>query len=165
MSEKEFYNQLLGLENSLEKFAYRLTRGKTDVKDLVQETFLKGILHRDKFVNDKNLKAWTYTIMKNTFINNYRRTVKYNSYYSQTDEPFNANKMEVFGTEDPDSAYSAIEIKENIEQLKDSLRIPLKMHMNGYKYKEIADKLNLNIGTVKSRIFMSRRRLRELLNM
>jgi RNA polymerase sigma-70 factor (ECF subfamily) len=160
----EFCSRLLSLERHLLKFAYRLTLSKPDAKDLVQETFLKALINRDKFVNDENFKAWTLTILRNAFINNYRRNFRQNTIYSQTSESFCFNQTEESGSDNPDSVYSELEIKQNIEQLKDVLRIPFKMHIDGFKYKEIAFELNLNIGTVKSRIFLSRKQLRDQLN-
>jgi RNA polymerase sigma-70 factor (ECF subfamily) len=164
MTAIEFCDQLINLEDSLLKFAYRLNLKKADAKDLVQDTFLRVLMSQDKYVNNEKFKAWTFTIMKNTFINNYRRSFRQNTYLDQSNESFFINQTEIAGSDDPDSAYSALEIAQNIEQLKDKFRIPFKMHINGYKYKEIANKLNLKIGTVKSRIFLSRQQLMDLLN-
>jgi RNA polymerase sigma-70 factor (ECF subfamily) len=164
MTAIDFHHQLLKLKLPLEKFAYRLTLKKSDVKDLVQETFLKVLVNQDKFVNNDNFKAWTFTIMKNTFINNYRRGFRKNMLCDQTKESFFINHTGYATSEDPDSAYSVSEMTENIELLNANLRIPFKMFIHGYKYKEIADELNLNIGTVKSRIYLSRRQLMVQLN-
>ena len=79
MSNNDFNTELIGLSNSLEFFALSLTRNDEDAKDLLQETMVKAITYRDKFVEKTNLKAWCYTIMKNTFINNYRRAIKANA--------------------------------------------------------------------------------------
>ena len=146
------------------KFAYRLTVNKDDAQDLLQETFLKALKNCDKFVDESGLKAWTYTIMKNTFINNYRRNIFKNIYIDQSKVAFFINQTQFADSDCPDSAYSVLEITQNIEQLKDKYRIPFNMHIKGYKYKEIAEELNLNIGTVKSRIFHSRKQLRIKLN-
>lgn len=69
------------------------------------------------------------------------------------------NHYKNYGSDDPSSSFSTKEIMKNIDSLEDDFKLPLKMHFEGYKYKEIADKLNLNIGTVKSRIFFSRKKL------
>jgi RNA polymerase sigma-70 factor (ECF subfamily) len=164
MSEIEFYNRLIGLEHTLEKFAYSLTRIKADAKDLVQETFLKGLVNRDKYVNNENFKAWTFTIMKNTFINDYRRGFRQNASKDQNIVSSFIDMAKSSGSDDPDSAFSFGEMTQIVEQLDDKFRIPFKMHFHGYKYKEIADALNLNIGTVKSRIFLSRQKLMCQLN-
>lgn len=164
MTAIEFCSQLLSLEHSLQKFAYRLNLKSADAKDLVQETFLRVLMSRDKYVDNEKFKAWTFTIMKNTFVDNYRRSFRKNTYYDQTNESFFINQTESAGSDDLDSAYSALEITQNIEQLKDKLRIPFKMYINGYKYTEIADELDLKIGTVKNRIFLSRKQLMNQLN-
>jgi DNA-directed RNA polymerase specialized sigma24 family protein len=81
-----------------------------DAKDLVQQTFLKSLKHHDKFVHMTNFKAWTFTIMKNTFINNYRRNLLNNAYRYQTKELCYIYQTEDAGSEDAHSAYSALEI-------------------------------------------------------
>ena len=164
MKEIEFENNLINLQDSLMRFAYHLTSDRDDAKDLLQDTTLKALKYSNKFEHESNFKAWTYTIMKNTYINNYRRGVRQNSFRDQTKESFFINQSSTIGSDDPDSTYSAKEITQNIDLLKDMFRIPLKMHISGYKYKEIADKLDLNIGTVKSRIFLSRKQLMSKLN-
>ena len=159
MTTIEYCSQLLSLEHSLLKFAYRLNLKSADAKDLVQETFLRALMNRDKYVDNEKFKSWTFTIMKNTFVDNYRRSYRKNTYYDQTNDSLFINQTEPVGYDDPDSAYSALEITQNIEQLNDKLRVPFKMYINGYKYTEIADELNLKIGTVKNRIFLSRKQL------
>ncbi|HEY9124807.1 MAG TPA: RNA polymerase sigma factor [Bacteroidales bacterium] len=163
MTAIEFQHKLVGLEGSLERFAYSLTLNREDAKDLLQETFLKALTYKDKFVQNDNFKAWTYTIMKNTFINNYRRNIRQNTHRDNTKEGYFLNHMSVTGNDDPDSSYSTEELTKTINELEDEFRIPFQMHHDGYKYKEIADELNLNIGTVKSRIFFSRKKLTEKL--
>ncbi len=164
MSENEFLSQLINLEPSLEKFAYRLTSKKDYAKDLVQETFLKVLLNRDKYVNNKNFKAWTFTIMKNTFINDYRRTYRSYPGQEQVSESIIIKQSGSSGYDNPDSAYSVLELTQIIKRLNDKFRIPFEMHINGYKYKEIANKLDVNVGTVKSRIFITRRQLKHHLS-
>ncbi|MFW6226841.1 MAG: RNA polymerase sigma factor, partial [Bacteroidota bacterium] len=134
-----------------------------DSKDLLQETFMKAIAYREKFVDHTNLKAWTFTIMKNTFINNYRKAVKANTTFDNTDDLYYLNLNKESGFDSPESSYSTSEIEKAINELEDEFRIPFLMHVKGYKYKEIADKLNLKIGTVKSRIFFTRKKLMEAL--
>ncbi len=157
MSQHEFNTALIELEPNLERFAYSLTANHEDARDLLQETYLKALTYKDKFEDNTNIKAWTFTIMKNTFINNYRKAVKQNTTFDSSDNQFMINsKSENFG---PDSMYSHSEISKKIDALEDDFRLPFQMHTSGYKYKEIADKLNLKIGTVKSRIFFSRQKL------
>jgi RNA polymerase sigma factor (sigma-70 family) len=163
MTAMEFNYQLTNLSGNLERFALSLTSNSEDAKDLLQETFAKAITYRDKFEDNTNLKAWTFTIMKNTFINNYRRAVKANTTFDNTDDLYylNLNKEATFET--PDSQYSVKEIQKTIDALDDDFKMPFLMHTQGYKYKEIADTLDLKIGTVKSRIFFTRKKLMEKL--
>ncbi len=163
MTAVEFNYQLTNLSGNLERFALSLTSNSEDAKDLLQETFAKAITYRDKFEDNTNLKAWTFTIMKNTFINNYRRNVKANTTFDNTDDLYYLNLNSESTNETPDSQYSVKEIQKNINELSDEFRLPFIMHTQGFKYKEIADKLNLKIGTVKSRIFFTRKKLMEKL--
>ncbi len=163
MTVTEFRTKLVDLTDSLTRLASRLTDDKDEAKDLVQETFYKSLKHCDKYVDEANFKAWTSTILKNTFINNYRKNILQAIYRDQNKELLFYNRTNYSGYDNPDSAYSVLEIIQHIGQLKDKFRIPFEMHLNGYKYTEIADELTINIGTVKSRIFMARRQLKEKL--
>ena len=91
MTAIQFHSQLVELESNLERFAYSLTMNKEDAKDLLQETYLKALMYQDKFEDNTNLKAWTFTIMKNTFINNYRKTVKQNTTFDSSDNQYLMN--------------------------------------------------------------------------
>jgi RNA polymerase sigma factor (sigma-70 family) len=164
MTSIEFCAQLLSLETGLRKFAYSLSLKKDDADDLVQETFLKVLTKRDKFVNNENFKSWTFTIMKNTFVDSYRRTLSRNTHRDPSNESFFINTTDNVSFENPDSTYSAMEIEVHIDKLKDKLKIPFQMYVEGYKYSEIAKELNLKLGTVKNRIFLSRKQLMAQLN-
>src|SRR5208283_21516 len=163
MTAIEFNHQLITLEEKLARFALSLTSNKDDAKDLLQETMLKAITYRDQFVQYTNLKAWTYTIMKNTFINNYRRNVRQNTAFDNTKDLYFLNQNKDTVNVAPDSAYSTQEITKVIDSLEDEFKVPFKMHTEGFKYKEIAQKLDLKIGTVKSRIFFTRKKLMDAL--
>lgn len=163
MTALEFNHQLIDLEDKLERFAMSLTSNREEAKDLLQETYYKALANRDKFIGYSNLKAWTFTIMKNTFINNYRKKQKENTHNDQTENNFFINQSEEQTPISPDSEYSIIEINKKIEDLPNEFKIPFKMFLAGYKYKEIAEKLELKIGTVKSRIFFTRKKLSEKL--
>ncbi len=162
MTAVEFHTQLIDLESNLERFAYSLTMNREDAKDLLQETYLKALMYQDKFEENTNLKAWTFTIMKNTFINNYRKSVKQNTTFDSSDNQYLMNSRPD-NINNPEMEYSHSEISKKIDQLEDEFRIPFQMHTSGFKYKEIAEELNLKIGTVKSRIFFSRQKLMKTL--
>lgn len=161
MTRYDFAIELISLEDSLERFAHSLTANREDAKDLVQDTFLKALTYMEQFEDNTNLKAWAFTIMRNTFINNYRRGIKHNTTFDTSDNQFLMNSRPDQMT--PETAFSHSEISRKIDQLEPEFRIPFQMHTSGYKYKEIADKLNLKIGTVKSRIFFSRQKLMDVL--
>ncbi len=159
MTATDFNTRLISLQDNLKYFAKSLTSNEDDANDLMQETFLKAIQYKDKFDPATNLKAWTYTIMKNTFINNYRKNMRKSTFVDTTDDLYYLNVNNKAEDSVPDTQYFKDEISKKIESLEDEHRIPFKMHFEGYKYKEIAEVLNLSIGTVKSRIFFSRKKL------
>ncbi len=163
MTQIEFDHKLISLYQNLEYYANLLTSNREEAKDLIQDTYLKALANRDKFAADTNLKAWTYTIMKNTFINNYRRNQKANTIIDSTEDLFYLNIPRRSDFPSPDSKFSEKEIKKSIAKLDADQRMPFEMHHQGYKYKEIADHLNISIGTVKSRIFFTRRKLMDTL--
>ena len=164
MSSKEsFKERLLGLQGNLMSFAYQLTTNKEEAEDLLQDTTLKALTNEDKFADDTNLKGWIFTIMCNIFINNYRQTVRKATILDQTDDLYHLNISQESGLITPDSSYSVKEITQAINSFNDEYRVPFSMHIAGYKYSEIAQHLDLPLGTVKSRIFFARQRLQIIL--
>ncbi|MDR1154789.1 MAG: RNA polymerase sigma factor [Bacteroidales bacterium] len=163
MTTIEFSNQLVELEDLLTRFALKLTANKDDAKDLLQDTFLRALTYHKQFEDSTNLKAWTYTIMKNTFINNYRRSVRHNTTFDTTKDLFFLSQNKDTFNVDPDSVFSEKEINKAIDRLDCEFKVPFRMHTQGYKYKEISNVLGLKIGTVKSRIFFTRKKLAESL--
>ncbi|MBK8555421.1 MAG: RNA polymerase sigma factor [Lewinellaceae bacterium] len=161
MNTLEFNSKLNTLASLLHSFAYNLTKNSEDAKDLYQETAFRALSNRDKFQPGTNFKAWIFTIMKNIFINNYRKKVKANTILDTTDNQFYLNSG---AHATPNSAEGGIMMKEldiMLESLDDSIKIPFLMHFEGFKYQEIADELDLPLGTVKSRIFFARKELKE----
>jgi RNA polymerase sigma-70 factor, ECF subfamily len=161
MTSVEFNTRLSHLAIILNSFAYNLTKNAEDAKDLYQETAFRALSNREKFQPGTNFKAWMFTIMKNIFINNYRKRVKANTVLDNTDNQFYLNSATHAS---PNSAEGDITLKElntMVEKLDDSVRRPFLMHFDGFKYQEIADELDLPLGTVKSRIFFARKELKE----
>lgn len=163
MTTKDFNSKLIGMEDRLERFALSLTANREEAKDLLQETYLKALSSKDKFIEFTNFEAWAYTIMKNTFINNYRKAVRQNTIVDTTKDLYYLNNSKESNFIKPDSSVQHKEINKHINNLQDELKVPFLMHTQGYKYKEIAQKLDLKIGTVKSRIFFTRKKLMESL--
>lgn len=163
MDTLTFENELVGLQSKLFAFAYQLTSNKEDAQDLVQETSLKILNNASKFVNEQNFKGWSLTIMKNIFINNYRKFSKRKTITDTSDNEFLLNLKTVFAPETPDSLYSTKEINYIINSFAPEFRIPFKYYISGYSYQEIAETINIPLGTVKSRIFFARKKLQKLL--
>jgi RNA polymerase sigma-70 factor (ECF subfamily) len=162
MSTAEFSGQINEMAGLLQAFAYKLTKNSEDSKDLYQETAFRALTNKDKFRPGTNLKAWLFTIMRNIFINNYRKKVKANTIFDSTDNNYYLNSGSQTVNNGAESSILMQELKKMIESLDDSIRVPFVMHYYGYKYQEIADQLDLPLGTVKSRIFFARKELKGL---
>lgn len=160
-SSTSFQNNLMNIQSNLLNFAYMLTSNRDDAYDLLQDTTLKALDNSDKYAENTNFKAWVFTIMRNIFINNYRRTARTATMVDTTDNLYHLNLSQEARFESPEESYGAEEITAAINAFPDEYRIPFSMHVAGYKYNEIADKMNLPLGTVKSRIFFARKKLQE----
>ena len=164
MSQKSnFENSVLGMQGNLLSFALKLTQNKDEAMDLVQDTTLKALNNEDKFVDNTNFKGWMLTIMRNIFINNYRKTVRENTVVDTTENLYHVSLCQDSGLAAPDGAYAVSEISQIIAEFPADYRQPFSMHVAGYKYEEISQKLGMPLGTVKSRIFFTRQKLREIL--
>ena len=149
------------LQSNMLNFAYMLTSNRDDAYDLLQDTTLKALDNEDKFADNTNFKGWIFTIMRNIFINNYRRGARAATIVDTTDTLYHFNLSQDSGIDSPESSYGAEEITSAINEFSDEYRLPFSMHVAGYKYNEIAEKMNLPLGTVKSRIFFARKKLQE----
>lgn len=163
MTVIEFNTRIIVEKIPLNNFALSLTRNRDDALDLIQDTYLKAITYREKFEESTNLKAWLFTIMKNTFINNYRRNTKIKKLVSTGDEIALTRAYKQNSIDKIDSKINAKEIISKIEVLEDQYKIPFTRYYNGYKYEEIASEMKLPLGTIKSRIFIARKLLMEQL--
>jgi RNA polymerase sigma factor (sigma-70 family) len=161
MTAVEFQLKLSNLDEDLMRFACRLTADKEDAKDLVQDTFLKALTYSSKFKYESNLKAWTYVILRNTFINQYRRSKNRNTLSLQAKDGYLLYTGVPAGSISPDSEYCSKELEKTIGYLSENFKIPFIMYHEGFRYKEIAEALNLQLGTVKSRIFFARKQLQD----
>ena len=161
MRTTDFTQNLLGMQPELRRFAMKLTADYEEANDLLQETSLKALDNEDKYTPDTNFKGWMYTIMRNIFINNYRKTVRDQTFIDQTDNLFHLNLPQDSGFESTEGNYDLKEIRKIVNSLPKEYRVPFSMYVSGFKYREIADKLGLPLGTVKSRIFFTRQRLQK----
>ncbi len=161
MSNSEFNKAFDTVSPMLHSFAINLTRNEDNAKDLFQETAFRAITNKDKFKPGTNLKAWLFTIMKNIFINNYRKRKKSATIFDSTDNQFFLNSGSVMINNDAESNILIKELNKMINELDEGVRVPFEMHNEGFKYQEISECLDLPLGTVKSRIFFARKELKD----
>jgi len=158
MTDLDFQYNVLNMSDSLRSFSRKFISNEQDGNDLIQDTLLKALVYKDKFQPGTNLKAWLFTIMRNTFINQFNKKSKRNTYNINTDEEgFNFDHFIDNCT--PENIYVKGEIDQTISDLSDNYSTPLTMYHEGYKYEEIAQKLEIPMGTVKNRIFTARKKL------
>ncbi|MDH6535739.1 RNA polymerase sigma factor [Parabacteroides sp. 52] len=156
-----FQKELLGIEDKMMNLALLLTSNKEDAQDLFQETTLKVLDNQEKFINNVNFKGWVLTVMRNIFINNYHRLIRTYTLIDQDTDIYNLDNNLQSGMTEADSAIDLQEITKAIKSLNKEIRTPFSMYISGYKYNEIAERLNLQLGTVKSRIFTARQELQK----
>ncbi|MEY8720192.1 RNA polymerase sigma factor [Bacteroides stercorirosoris] len=161
MNTYSFRKDLISVQEELLRFAYKLTADKEEANDLLQETSLKALDNEDKYMPDTNFKGWMYTIMRNIFINNYRRIVREQTFVDQTDNLYHLNLPQNSGFASTEGTYDLKEMHRIVNSLPRDYKVPFSMHVSGFKYREIADRLGLPLGTVKSRIFFTRQRLQQ----
>ena len=163
MNTRTFQNKLLSLQNNLLNFAFVLTSNRDDAYDLLQDTTLKALDNEEKYKDNTNFKGWVFTIMRNIFINNYRRAVRTATVVDTTDDFYHLNASQSEGMPSPENSYAINEVHMAIESFAPEYREPFSMHLAGYKYSEIASQMHLPVGTIKSRIYYARQRLRVML--
>lgn len=163
-SKPTFKASVLGMQSNLLSFALKLTLNKDEAHDLVQDTTLKALNNEEKFVDNANFKGWMLTIMRNIFINNYRKSAREKTMIDTSEDLYHLNLRQDSGVGTPEGAYTINEISSIIAGFPADYREPFSLHVAGYKYEEISEKLSMPLGTVKSRIFFTRKRLREILS-
>ena len=161
MKSLSFRKDLIGVQEELLRFAYKLTTDREEANDLLQETSLKALDNEDKYTPDTNFKGWMYTIMRNIFINNYLKVVRDQTFVYQTDNLYHLSLPQESVLDRTESRYDLKEMHRIVNSLPKEYKVPFSMHVSGFKYREIAEKLDLPLGTVKSRIFFTRQRLQE----
>jgi RNA polymerase sigma-70 factor (ECF subfamily) len=164
MSAIEFDQVLVKNTDYLRPFAMTLTRDVESAKDLIQETLYRALANREKYNAGTNIKAWMYTIMRNIFINNYRRNAKQNTIFDNTPNDFLLDYNKVTTANAAESNLSIKEIKEAVYQLPEIFKNPFELYFEGYKYHEIAHILSEPLGTIKSRIHFARKLLKQQLD-
>ncbi len=163
MSQIEFIKQYTALQTMLMNFALKLTKDEEAARDLVQDTALKAFKYRQMYQKGTNMGAWLMTIMRNTFINDYRKRKRRQILNDSTNNNYllNSGNSSVHNTGELRVAVE--EVQNILTDIEDWARIPLLMHVEGYKYDEIAQELDIPLGTVKSRIYFARKQLKNRL--
>lgn len=159
MSKSEFGSLILSHKSFLYQLAMKLTKSTEDSNDLLQETYYKALKNSEKFQEGTNIKGWLYTIMKNTFINAYRKKKNQNTFVDDTDNKYFINMKETEKTVKTDSSVDQEYMMKQINSVEKTYVETFMMYYNGYKYEEIAEILGIPLGTVKSRIFLARRKM------
>ncbi|WP_316812347.1 RNA polymerase sigma factor [Pedobacter heparinus] len=158
-------HQICNHRSCLESFAMKFTNDLEDANDLVQDTLIKAIRYHQMYKPGTNLRGWLYTIMKNTFINEYRRGARRNAVI-QTTEEFTGAQLSMGATSNRgENTFVMKDIQTALGRLQPEYSVPFLRYFEGYKYHEIADELNIPIGTVKTRIHMARQVLKRHLKM
>ena len=160
MSTVEFNKMLVNNAEFLKPFAITLTRDSEAAKDLYQETLYRALANKDKYNVGTNIKAWLYTIMRNIFINNYRRKSKHQTIFDSTPNDFLLNQNQAITANAAEANLRLKDIQEAIYKLPEIFRNPFLLYFDGFKYHEIADMLGEPLGTIKSRIHFARKLLK-----
>jgi len=159
MTEKTFHRILLQNCDFLEPASIALTRNEEEAKDLIQDTLYRALLNKDKYQTGTNIRAWLYTIMRNIFINNYRRKRKFMKISTDVPQDYYLFQTDKVAQNGGIVSFGLREIKDAIYRLPDIFRLSFELHYLGYKYQEIADALREPLGTIKSRIHFARKML------
>lgn len=163
MTNEQFLESINQYNNLLFSFALRLTRSHQDAQDLLQETTMRAFRHKDKFMMGTNFKSWASTIMRNTFINRYRK-LKNRKHVNAPIEDFTyAIESKSAVNNSGEQNLRIQELTRVMDSINDIYTVPFMMFFQGYEYKEIAEHLGIPIGTVKSRIFLARRKMKEMI--
>ena len=160
--QHQIQEQLDNINSSLRAFSLKLTGNSDDAEDLYQDTALRIITNADKYHQGTNFKAWAITIMRNIFINNYRKKVRRNLIIDQTPNNYYINSGEGSVTNDGEQLIAFKELSAMVDKLPEDFKIPFMMAYQGYKYDEIAEELGSPLGTIKSRIFFARKKLQKM---
>ncbi len=161
MTRDKFRANLLEVQGNLRGYALKLTKDLNEAEDLIQDTTLRALKNSDKFVENINFKGWIMTIMHNIFLNNRTRIDRKRNII---DSNVDISDLQVFipgGYATPEGSYMIGEIYSAVNGLNEQTKQPFLMYLNGYKYQEISEKMDIPIGTVKSRIFFARKALQQ----
>lgn len=158
LTPTQFNQEYQPLANLLTGFARKLTQNEEDAKDLVQETLLRAFKNRHSFRLGSNFKSWMTTIMHNTFISGCRKRANFVKWQRR-----NEGRETPFSIQDRSGeAFTNLALSEMnslLDEIGEGFSRPFLLYYTGYRYKEIAEQMDLPLGTVKSRIFFARKKL------
>jgi RNA polymerase sigma-70 factor (ECF subfamily) len=157
-----FAGDLVGMQEQLYYYALQLCEDREDALDLVQETSYKALKNQSRLHNDEHIRAWLYTILKNTYIN-YLRSSHNRQLVHDTDE-LNQYSVQTGDSREelPDEQLMKKELGEIIKLLPPAYEQPIQLFLTGYSYKEISHYMRIPIGTVKSRIHLGKKQIRKV---
>jgi len=161
MARVEFNQMLLVNAEFLKPFAITLTRDAEAAKDLFQETIYRALVNKDKYKVGTNVKAWLYTIMRNVFINGYRRKSKQQSIFGSVPSEIVATTAGASVLNTAAANINLKDVQKAIYNLPEIFKTPFLLYFDGFKYHEISEALNEPLGTIKSRIHFARKLLKE----
>ncbi|TME63681.1 MAG: sigma-70 family RNA polymerase sigma factor [Chloroflexi bacterium] len=173
MSNDAFEQEALSYIDPLYRTALRMTRSEADAEDLVQETYIRALRFRAQFTPGTNLKAWLFRILTNTFINAYRKRAR----APETTELDDVDEFSLYrrmsaerpasSSPDPEREFLdgivSSEVTDALEELPEKFRTTVLLDVEGFSYKEIAEMLEIPIGTVMSRLHRGRKFLQQRL--
>ena len=158
MEKEEMTDYLIGNQEEMYQWAYRLTRNYDDAQDLLQSTLLCALKSVGMYTEENNISGWLYTIMRNTTRHSGRCCCM---------EKEDIERMMQLGenalNDNAEIAFDMSDIQRAIDTLDRPYKIPMSLYLSGYKYQEVAEKMGIPLGTVKSRIHASRVQLQETL--
>lgn len=158
-----FFAEIMQYENMLRPFAFSLTKSREETEDLIQDTFYRALINQEKFSEGTNIKAWLFTIMRNIFINNYRRRKKSNTVTDTSENQYLLNSTKKIEKNESERKFLSEDITKAMKQVSKDFTEPFMMYYKGFHYQEISEQLHLPLGTVKSRIFFARKELQSKL--
>jgi RNA polymerase sigma-70 factor (ECF subfamily) len=150
---------LIRMQEHLYYYALQLTENREDALDLVQETSYKALRNKNRLHNHEHIRAWLYTILRNTYIN-YLRSSHFKQLVFDSDELVSYSDSGEYGNSPlPDDILAREELRSMVDSLPMAYGKPIRLMLSGYSYKEIASRMGIPIGTVKSRIHLGKKRI------
>lgn len=157
MIQEDFEQHVVKLQNALLGFAKSLTHNEDEAKDLLQETSLKALSNKAMYDDSGSIKSWLYTIMRNLFLNCHRHSSRQESLPTDFEIP---DTDDMQGGIEGEDSFSTIDVQRIMDLLSIDNRILFGLYLQGYRYDEIADRLQMPLGTVKVRIYRIKQELR-----